>query len=1370
MCLSLLPAVAAADGHTVIFHIEGQEIVLSQDDDDPACFVSGDFRFASYGIDSGDHAWWLTVDGTTYVSDGTVREDATDCALKAYSGVYGQVGLVNVSHTCSLVYDSAANTLWFYGGCFGTYRPLYEAPTGTVATGRYTIFGEDAERSFSVTCQNFAPTCLRYGRGYELDDGQTTHCFWRYQSGSEEIWFAGLYEDGELGWAIGTYGTNGFDNSDYFIPDTGEALETFFSMYLALPFGHTFDNSGHCMRCGTEAALYTRVTSADGIQDGKTYTVVGEINGKLYFLGFCSDGRYWAVPATSADGGLWASTPIDAEHVCIPMELTLSKTETENRYEPVSIFRFQQENGKWANAVPGWGLSLDELNAPQNERQSSVLILFEADGQALILDGNLDAEWIADDTSMPEMGNDEQVLAEIEYNRLKIGLFPEMYGEGEDFIMFVTDNEYDSASFFGPVYLYAADSADAPEPDTYLLSGEITGGTDLPFAFNDKTGLYECAVELTVGDGLYEYASKGFEVRRFIGGEDYVPYAANAVMLTNSAANAYVFDGVTDLPITFAYADCAKPTVLLASHSGTYTFALDADRMTLSVEHAYTDDSAEPYVYQIGFTEEDETVYPMGEVLPAIQFGGEGNAFFTFPTLAEVPTDILDGNDTVLWVTARFTGGSKLWFFFGCDGATCCEDSEPITDVGADGVTLQLVPGGDECRLTCTLDEQATGVYDFYYGSESRKVVVKRRVVALTCESIAATVNGQGILPAPTVSVEGTVLSGDTVTLTAAAAQGYAFSAWYEGDYSFDPETGAMTGTPVGTEPTYTFCPTQSTAVCALYLPVEPHFLDINETTFPDANFRAWVIANLAVSGDAANGYYMTEEQANAVTTIEYMGDPVATLEGIANFPNLEELYCDPFTFSISGTLTSVDLSGNTKLKVVDLGCNALQSIDVTMLPDLEDLCIGYSNVSTLDVTKNPKLARLTINSTGLTSIDLSSNAALVWLDLCDTGITKLDIGGCPNLMADYRAGEKHFDAEQYPYLEGKHVYGEGDEFVPYNLAFSEGTTVKTVTVLASALCGETEVGEVTISPDGVIFPGEQFTLTAPDAEGYTFLGWFEPDGQNAISTEKTYTTTTQEEQVTLIAKYEKTETPPAPTTGTCGDSLTWSFDPASGKLTIEGSGDMWDWTVNPQSKPIELPIVGGPGAPYAERQALNAHAPWYDLREQIKQIEFPTELTHIGAASFYCCTGLTEVTIPNKVKSIGAYAFANNTALTSVTMGNTVETIGEHAFDGCDALTDVYYDLNGKQAAKIEIAEGNDAIRDTTGWHVNEFLYGDANGDGLVTAADAAAVLRHVVHLIELTEQQQVYCNVDGNNRLTAADAAAILRHVVKLINIFER
>ena len=61
--------------------------------------------------------------------------------------------------------------------------------------------------------------------------------------------------------------------------------------------------------------------------------------------------------------------------------------------------------------------------------------------------------------------------------------------------------------------------------------------------------------------------------------------------------------------------------------------------------------------------------------------------------------------------------------------------------------------------------------------------------------------------------------------------------------------------------------------------------------------------------------------------------------------------------------------------------------------------------------------------------------------------------------------------------------------------------------------------------------------------------------------------------------------------------------------------------------------------------------------------------------------------------------------------------------------------------------------------------VYGDANGDGEVKTLDAAIVLRYVVGLISLTEEQLRAVDVDGRPGVKSSDAAVILRYAVGLV-----
>ncbi len=304
------------------------------------------------------------------------------------------------------------------------------------------------------------------------------------------------------------------------------------------------------------------------------------------------------------------------------------------------------------------------------------------------------------------------------------------------------------------------------------------------------------------------------------------------------------------------------------------------------------------------------------------------------------------------------------------------------------------------------------------------------------------------------------VFPGEDFTLTAPAVHGYRFVgwyAWYSG--SLDPDAE-----PISTE--YTVARGSGGAdwhYLAKY--EEATGVEIDETSFPDAVFRAYVASEFDTDG---NGF-LDDAEIAAATTIEINDTALASLEGIAFFPELETLCCDPFTFGVDGSLTGVDLSHNTKLRVVDLECNPLTALDVSMLPELEELSVGFMNLSSIDVTHNPKLKKLLANDSGITSLDLSGNSLLEILDICGSGITVLDLGGCPSLMADYNAGERtDFDYEARPYLQGLHLYGgEGDA---YNLALSPTTTV---------ICRFAQVKTASLSLDGNI--RVNFYVVIPD-------------------------------------------------------------------------------------------------------------------------------------------------------------------------------------------------------------------------------------------------------------------------------------------------
>ena len=114
------------------------------------------------------------------------------------------------------------------------------------------------------------------------------------------------------------------------------------------------------------------------------------------------------------------------------------------------------------------------------------------------------------------------------------------------------------------------------------------------------------------------------------------------------------------------------------------------------------------------------------------------------------------------------------------------------------------------------------------------------------------------------------------------------------------------------------------------------------------------------------------------------------------------------------------------------------------------------------------------------------------------------------------------------------------------------------------------------------------------------------------------------------------------PTSGTCGENVTWRFDESTGTLTISGEGEM------------------------------NDNNPWYAINEQITAIVIENGVTSIADHAFQYSAFLTSVTIPDSVTSIKPFAFETCASLSSVTIPDGVTTIGEWAFSGCTSLTSI--------------------------------------------------------------------------------------------------
>ena len=129
---------------------------------------------------------------------------------------------------------------------------------------------------------------------------------------------------------------------------------------------------------------------------------------------------------------------------------------------------------------------------------------------------------------------------------------------------------------------------------------------------------------------------------------------------------------------------------------------------------------------------------------------------------------------------------------------------------------------------------------------------------------------------------------------------------------------------------------------------------------------------------------------------------------------------------------------------------------------------------------------------------------------------------------------------------------------------------------------------------------GAQISATAN--HGYHFVQWSDGNTDNPRTLELTQDTT-------FTAEFAQTYS------GQCGDNLYWAYGEDSKKISITGSGDMYDYTKSTQ--------------------------PWLLFQEQITEVTTSKITTSIGTSAFEGCIRLAKVSLGIGMENIAANAFA---------------------------------------------------------------------------------------------------------------------------------
>lgn len=173
--------------------------------------------------------------------------------------------------------------------------------------------------------------------------------------------------------------------------------------------------------------------------------------------------------------------------------------------------------------------------------------------------------------------------------------------------------------------------------------------------------------------------------------------------------------------------------------------------------------------------------------------------------------------------------------------------------------------------------------------------------------------------------------------------------------------------------------------------PVVVEGVDINEENFPDANFRNWLLSQ-SYGTDAV----ITDAEMAGITKIVARGCGIENLTGIQFFTELTELDVsnseEMHPAEQWNHISSIDLSGNTKLRVLWLDNNQIASIDLSPCSDLRKLGINNNLLTTLDVSQNVAMTMLSCENNKLTALNVTQNTGLAVLSCCGNQLTVLDV------------------------------------------------------------------------------------------------------------------------------------------------------------------------------------------------------------------------------------------------------------------------------------------------------------------------------------------------------------------------------------------
>ena len=158
---------------------------------------------------------------------------------------------------------------------------------------------------------------------------------------------------------------------------------------------------------------------------------------------------------------------------------------------------------------------------------------------------------------------------------------------------------------------------------------------------------------------------------------------------------------------------------------------------------------------------------------------------------------------------------------------------------------------------------------------------------------------------------------------------------------------------------------------------------------------------------------------------------------------------------------------------------------------------------------------------------------------------------------------------------------------------------------------------------------------------------------------------------------------------------------------------------------------------------------------KSLKGVIIPEGVEFINDVAFFACNHMVSYVIPTTVKEIGHMALASSDYGMYIKIPSTVTNIAD------DALNDVgrrsiVYGATGSEAERFANISGAEFVE------LNDIVYGDVDGDGVVSVNDYASMKSCVISEIEYEGENEIIGDMNGDCVIDGFD----LFHVDMAIN----